>query len=148
MQELNFPPYPIRLKNSENKPLIWDLIRKKYVVLTPEEWVRQNVLYYLTRELNYPLLHIQVERSFQLFGTTKRFDVAVYGLDGSIKILVECKAPSVSINQDTFDQIARYQLALQSTFLMVTNGLNHYFCVLNKEDGGYQFLPELPVYAF
>lgn len=146
MQELNFPPYHMRLKNSENKPLIWDLIRKKYVVLSPEEWVRQHVVHYLNQALNYPLRHIQVERSFTLYGTVKRFDIAVYAPSGGIHILVECKSPSVSIDQHTFDQIARYQLALHSSFLMVTNGLNHYFCVLDQEGQGYQFLPQLPAY--
>ncbi|MAW94019.1 MULTISPECIES: type I restriction enzyme HsdR N-terminal domain-containing protein [unclassified Leeuwenhoekiella] len=147
MQQLNFPPYTFRLKSSENKPLIFDPIRKKFVVLTPEEWVRQHTVKHLQEAYNYPLSLINVEKELKVNGLSKRYDVVVFESDGSIRLIVECKAPKVIINQVTFDQIARYNLTLQASFLMVTNGLNHYFCQMDYEQKKYNFLPDIPVYS-
>jgi hypothetical protein len=146
MQQLNFPSYSFRFKNSENKVSIFDAIRKKFIILTPEEWVRQNVVQFLMIEKNYPKSLLNVEKVLQVNGLRKRYDIVVYNSDGTIHILIECKAPEVPISQSTFDQIAQYNMTLQSNYLMVTNGLNHYFCQMDNENEKYQFLTELPNY--
>jgi len=144
MQKLDFPEYHFRFKNSENKVAIFDVIRKKFVILTPEEWVRQHVVQYLLIEKKYPKSWINVEKVLKINDLTKRYDVVVFNADGSILILVECKAPEVKIAQNTFDQIARYNLTLKAQYLMVTNGQNHYFCQMDFEKEHYLFLKELP----
>jgi hypothetical protein len=146
MRQLNFKQYSFRFKNRENKPLIFDVVRKKFMVLTPEEWVRQNTIQYLIKELNIPLSLINVEKQIKLHGTTKRYDIVTFNTDGSIFLIVECKADSIKISQDTFDQIARYNLVLKSTFLMVTNGIDHYYCKMDLQNQRYSFLETLPEY--
>lgn len=146
MQQLNFQSYAFRFKNSENKVSIFDEIRKKFIILTPEEWVRQHVVRFLLEEKKYPKSRINVEKVLKINGLRKRYDVVVFNPDGSIFILVECKAPGVKIAQATFDQIARYNMALKSDFLMVTNGLNHYFCQMDFVNEKYAFLQNLPNY--
>jgi hypothetical protein len=147
MQKLNFYSYSFRFKNSENKVSIFDEIRKKFIILTPEEWVRQHVIQFLLEEKKYPISHINVEKILKVNGLRKRYDVVVYNPDGSIYILIECKAPAIKIAQATFDQIARYNMTMNAQFLMVTNGLNHYFCQMDFENEKYQFLAELPNYT-
>ncbi|MCQ0110779.1 type I restriction enzyme HsdR N-terminal domain-containing protein [Zhouia amylolytica] len=144
MQKLNFSKYSFRFKSSENNIQIFDEIRKKFVVLQPEEWVRQNVVQFLIHEKKYPKQYINVEKLLKVNGLNKRYDALVYHPDGSINIVVECKAPSVKITQATFDQIARYNLTLKADLLMVTNGLRHYFCRLDYKNERYIFLNELP----
>lgn len=144
MQRLQFPEYSFRFKNKENKLWIFDQIRKKFVVLNPEEWVRQHVIQYLILEKNYSKNLINVEKQLLLNNTTKRYDVVVYNPDGSVFMIVECKAPNIRIIQDTFDQIARYNLILNATYLMVTNGLEHYFCEMDFENQCYHFLRDIP----
>ncbi|RTY69600.1 type I restriction enzyme HsdR N-terminal domain-containing protein [Flavobacterium sp. GSP27] len=146
MQQLNFSSYTFRFKNSENKVSIFDAIRKKFIILTPEEWVRQHVVQFLLEEKKYPKSLINVEKVLKVNGLRKRYDVVVFNPDGSIFILIECKAPEVKITQATFDQIARYNMTLKSEFLMVTNGLNHYFCQMDFENERYAFLENLPNY--
>ncbi len=147
VQQLNFPTYPFRFKNSENKPSIFDDIRKKFIVLTPEEWVRQHCVNFLMIEKKYPKSLINVEKELFINGRKKRYDIVVYNSDGSINILIECKAPKVPITQKTFDQIAQYNLTLNANLLMVTNGLNHYYCQLDYDNERYQFLKEIPEYT-
>ena len=146
MQQLDFPNYNFRFKNSENKLAIFDEIRKKFIILTPEEWVRQHVVHFLILEKKYPKSLINVEKSLKIYGLTKRYDVVVYKNDGSILILVECKSTSVKISQTVFDQIARYNLTLNAEYLMVSNGLNHYYSKMDFENERYDFLKELPDY--
>lgn len=146
MQELHFPGYSFKLKNRENKPYIFDGIRKKYVHLSPEEWVRQHVIAFLIETHNYPKSLINVEKEFLVNGTKKRYDLVVFYPNGSIFLLVECKAPQISITQKTFDQIARYNLKIKATHLMVTNGLDHYYCKMDYQAQHYQFLREIPPY--
>ena len=146
MQNLNFPKYNFRFKSNENKTLIFDIIRKKFVVLTPEEWVRQHAIHFLISEKKYPAAHINVEKQLQLNDTVKRYDIVVFNKDGSIQIIAECKAPSIKTSQKIFDQIARYNLALKSETLMVTNGLEHFFCKMDFENKKYLFLKDLPSY--
>lgn len=147
MQKLNFNNYSFRFKNSENKIYIFDEIRKKFILLTPEEWVRQHVIHFLISEKKYPKSLINVEKIVKINGMNKRYDLVVFNSNGSIFIIIECKAPEINITQDTFDQIARYNLQLQAQFLMVTNGLNHYFCQMDFENENYLFLKEIPSYT-
>lgn len=144
MQKLNFQLYNFRFKNSENKVSIFDEIRKKFIILTPEEWVRQHVVQFLLEDKKYPKSLINVEKVLKVNGLRKRYDVVVFNPDGSIFILIECKAPEIKIAQTTFDQIARYNMTMKAEYLMVTNGLNHYFCQMDYENEKYEFLRALP----
>lgn len=146
MQKLNFPSYSFRFKINQNKVAVFDNLRKKFIILTPEEWVRQHTVKFLEKEKNYPLSLINVEKQLKIAGLTKRYDVVVFEPEGNIHIIVECKAPKIKITQDTFDQIARYNLSLKANYLMVTNGLEHYFCQMDYEKQTYIFLTELPEY--
>ncbi|WP_340198511.1 type I restriction enzyme HsdR N-terminal domain-containing protein [Ascidiimonas sp. W6] len=146
MQHLNFPPYPFRFKNSENKLCIFDDLRKKFVVLQPEEWVRQHVSHYLRREKKYPASLINVEKQIKINNLVKRYDLVIFNSDGSIHLIVECKAPNIVINQKTFDQIATYNLKLKASYLMVTNGIEHFYCQLDYNNEKYVFLKDIPSY--
>lgn len=146
MQNLNFPSFKYRFKSTENNISIFDVIRKKFVILQPEEWVRQHCVNYLISYKKYPKSHISVEKELRLNGLIKRYDIVVYNSNGSLEIVIECKAPDITIDQKTFDQIARYNLALNASYLMVTNGINHYYCQVNKEEGKYIFLRDIPNY--
>lgn len=147
MQPLNLPTYNYNIKNKENKQLIFDIIRKKYVVLTPEEWVRQHYVNYLVHHKNYPISLIAVEKQLVVNNLKKRFDILVFNTNGTPEIIIECKAPNVHIQQDTFDQIARYNMALNSNYLVVTNGLSHYYCQMNVENQQYIFLKDIQNYS-
>ena len=146
MQELNFPTYTFRFKNSENKVSIFDAIRKKFVILQPEEWVRQHCVHYLIKVKNYPKSLINLEKELKVNDLKKRYDIVIFNTDGSIHLIVECKAPNIKIKQNTFDQVARYNLALNATYLMVTNGLNHYYCVMDFKAEKYRFLEDIPYF--
>jgi len=147
VQNLNFPTYSFRLKNSENNTHIFDVVRKKFVVLQPEEWVRQHCVQYLIQEKKYPISLINVEKVVLINGLKKRYDIVIFNSDGSLALVVECKAPKVKITQAAFDQIARYNLALKAPYLMVTNGLNHYFCTMNHDLESFEFLETIPNYT-
>jgi hypothetical protein len=147
MQKLNFPSYSFRFKNSENKVAIFDEIRKKFIILTPEEWVRQHVVSFLIEEKKYPKLYINVEKLIKINSLNKRYDIVVFQPNGTIFLLVECKSTDVKITQTVFDQIARYNLTLKAKYLMVTNGLNHYFCQMDFENEKYVLLNELPDFS-
>ncbi|MDG1822355.1 MAG: type I restriction enzyme HsdR N-terminal domain-containing protein [Flavobacteriaceae bacterium] len=144
MQALAFPPFGFKTKSSENKRYIFDVIRKKFVLLTPEEWVRQHVLSDLI-DKGISKTRLSVEKQFEVMGQKKRFDVVVAGKNASIALLVECKAPTIPITQATFDQIARYQLAFNATYLMLTNGMQHFYCQIDPEKQSYQFIEHLPI---
>jgi len=143
MQELNLPFYNITLKEENGKRLIYDDIRKKYLSLTPEEWVRQNFIKYLISEKNVPASLIVIEKGLKLNELSKRTDVLIYK-DASPVLLVECKAPKVKITQDTFDQISRYNLIFKVSYLIVTNGMSHYCCKVDFDKNSYTFLEEIP----
>ena len=146
MQKLNLPNYTFKLKSNENKTLIFDKWRKKYLVLTPEEWVRQHFVQFLIDEKKYPVSLIALEKQLTINNLKKRTDIVIFSSDGTPNIIVECKAPKIKIAQDTFDQIARYNLKLNANYLVVTNGLQHYFCKLDKENETYIFLEDIPNY--
>lgn len=144
--KLNFPNYSFRFKNSENKMLIFDELRKKFMQLTPEEWVRQHTVRFLMDKKKYPKSLLNVEKQIKVHQRVKRYDVVAFKPDGKIQLIVECKAPSIKITQETFDQVAQYNLALNADFLMVTNGLAHYYCIMDYEEEKYHFLKDLPIY--
>ena len=144
MQELNFPPYQFRFKNSENKTAVFDVLRKKFVILTPEEWVRQHTVQFLLTEKKIPQSLLNVEKQLKINQLIKRFDIVAFDSTGTVFLVVECKAPKIPITQHTFDQIARYNLSLNAKYLMVTNGLQHYYCQMDYENERYHFLKELP----
>ena len=146
MDKLNFPTYAFKVTGEGNSKQIFDEIRKKYVALTPEEWVRQNIIRYLIREKNYPSGLFAVETGLKYNRMTKRTDVVVYNPDGKVVLIVECKAPGVTINQDPFNQIAMYNKELLSKLLVVTNGIAHYCCEMDYKDGNHKFLDEIPDY--
>ena len=148
MQALNLPSYDFRLKSNENKTLIFDNFRKKYMVLTPEEWVRQHFAQFLVNQKGYPVSLIALEKQLTINGLKKRTDIVVHNTQGLPEIIVECKAPHITIGQDTFDQIARYNLKLNANYLIVTNGLEHYFCKIDRENESYIFLKDIPNYEF
>lgn len=146
MFQLNLPFYNITLKEENGKHFIFDDIRKKYLRLTPEEWVRQNFVKYLIDEKKYPASLIVIEKGLKLNELTKRADVLIYK-DSTPVLLVECKAPTVKISQDTFDQISRYNLTFKVPYLMVTNGMSHYCCQIDFEKNSYHFLEDIPEFG-
>lgn len=147
MESLNLPTYSFKLKSEGGRNLIFDEIRRRYVVLTPEEWVRQNFIRYLVSEKFYPAALMVLEKQFGYNRMIKRFDVMVYNRRGDPVLLVECKAPAVKLDQKVFDQIALYNLEFNLPYLIVTNGINHYCCRYLKGRGKYQFLAEIPDYS-
>ncbi len=146
MPKLNFPAYQFRFKSSENKVSIFDRIRKKFIVLTPEEWVRQHTVHYLIEDKKYPESLMNVEKLIKIHDLNKRYDIIIYNPDGSILLIVECKSNTVKITQEVFDQIARYNLALNAQYLMITNGIHHYYCQMDYENEQYTFLKDIPDY--
>lgn len=144
LTQLNFPAnYQIRLKQSQDTTYIFCIIRKKWLVYTPEEWVRQHLILFLIVTLGYSQSSIALEVPVNQTGMRKRADIVVYK-QAKPYIMIECKRPSVEITQQTFDQIARYNGIIGSEYLMVSNGLTHFYCVMDYENQRYQFLRELP----
>lgn len=144
MQALNLPTYSFKIKSEKDRNYILDVIRRKYVALTPEEWVRQHFIHYLKEVKNYPLSLISVEAGFSLYNTSKRTDILVYNRLGNVVAMVECKAPEVKINNKVFEQIVRYNLSFKLKFIMVTNGMQHYCCALDHSNNTSVFLKYIP----
>lgn len=147
MSFLNLPAYDIRIMIRNQKKYIWDRLRRKYVSLTPEERVRQNFVEYLIREKNYPDTLMNNEIGINLNGMTRRCDTVVFGKDHSPLVIVEFKAPQVTINQVVFDQIVRYNMVLQVPFLIVSNGISHYCCFVDYDNHSCRFIEDIPAYA-
>ena len=143
MLQLNFPNYTFKIKNIENADYIFDEIRKKYIKLTKEEWVRQNCVNFLVKEKKFSQVLINVEKTLKINNLSKRYDIVVYNSDGSIKLLVECKSPEIKITQKTFDQIAIYNMNLKAELLMLTNGINHYYCKIDYNNQCYKFINDI-----
>jgi len=144
MQKLNFPTYNYKFEKRADKIYIFDEIRRQYVHLTPEEWVRQHTLQFLIQEKHYPKTLIAVEKQLTINQTQRRFDIVVFNRQMQPHILVECKAPHIKIDQKTFDQANQYNWLLKAPYLFLTNGLKHYICQINFDENNYQFLKELP----
>jgi hypothetical protein len=144
-EKLNLPESSLVYQQDEKGVKIFDRFRKRYVRLTPEEWVRQQLLIYLVEYLGYPLSLIKVESSLTYNGLEKRADAIVYkGI--TPKMVIECKAASVPLSQDTFDQIARYNFSMRVDYLLVSNGLRHFCCKMNYADNTYTYLSQIPAY--
>lgn len=148
MSALSFPKYDFKVKRLKSKLTIFDRTRRKFVVLTPEEWVRQHLIEFLVNEKGYPRALIALEYALTYNGLQKRCDVLVFSSDTRPLLIAECKASTVAISQDVFDQIARYNFVLNVPYLLVTNGLNHYSCVADASENGFSFLREIPDYTF
>lgn len=146
MLPLNLPHYSYKVAIKEGKNCIFDDLRRKYVSLTPEEWVRQHFIHFLLEQKGYPKGLLANEVQINLNGTKKRCDTVLYGRDLKARMIVEYKAPSVEITQAVFDQITRYNMVLRVEYLIVSNGLTHYCCRMNYTDGTYVFLPDIPSY--
>ncbi|MGI8893387.1 MAG: type I restriction enzyme HsdR N-terminal domain-containing protein [Bacteroidia bacterium] len=147
MDNLNFPSYNYRVRNHGQSKQIFDSIRKKYVALTPEEWVRQHMISFLINEKNYPSALIAVEMPLMLNKLRKRADIVAYNRNGTPLVLVECKAPAVQVSQTSFDQAARYCLATGIKLIIITNGLSHYCAEIDNEKQAYHFLEDIPFFT-
>jgi len=145
---LKLPSYPARLFRQGEKVYIFDELRKKKILLTPEEWVRQHWINFLNLEKKYPKSLMQIEGGLKLNSLQKRSDLIVYNALGEKTILAEFKAPSVKITDKTFHQIANYNSIHKIPLLLVSNGLQHYYCKVHFETNNFTFLAELPAYGF
>lgn len=146
MQRLNLPEYQHNIKTKDNAFVILDPLRRRWVALTPEEWVRQNFVRFLIEEREFPAALMNNEISLTQNGIKRRCDTLVADRQGSPLVIVEYKAPSVEITQKTFDQIVRYNMVLQAKYLIVSNGMNHYCCKIDYKNNSYSFLEEIPCY--
>ncbi|MFH2142539.1 MAG: type I restriction enzyme HsdR N-terminal domain-containing protein [Bacteroidota bacterium] len=144
MDALNLPVYEFKIKKNEDFHLIWDELRRKYVKLTPEEWVRQNFIQYLILEKNYVPGYISVEKQIIVNGNQRRFDILVYKSDLVPALMIECKSPDVKITDSVFEQIAMYNIVCKVKFLIVTNGLTHFCCFIDFEKKTFKYLREIP----
>jgi type I site-specific restriction-modification system R (restriction) subunit len=146
MQPLNLPKYTFRFENRSNQEYIFDTVRKKFIICTPEEWVRQNIIQYLIHEKAVPTGFISIEKTIKINQMSRRYDILVANKSGEAIIIVECKSPSVKIQESAFQQIAQYNIHFQVPYLFVSNGLQHYFCRINH-DKSMQFLQDIPIYS-
>lgn len=145
--ELNLPSFDIRLQRDNEGVKIFDRLRKKFIILTPEEWVRQHFVNYLINHKGFPESLMANEIGITLNGTRRRCDTVVFDKHGSPMVIVEYKASSIVISQSTFDQIVRYNMVLHARYLIVSNGMNHYCCRIDYDNMSYDFLKEVPDYA-
>lgn len=145
--ELNLPSFDIRLQRDDEGVKIFDRLRKKFIILTPEEWVRQHFVNYLINHKGFPESLMANEIGITLNGTRRRCDTVVFDKHGSPMVIVEYKASSIVISQSTFDQIVRYNMVLHARYLIVSNGMNHYCCRIDYDNMSYDFLKEGPDYA-
>ncbi|BCI62228.1 type I restriction enzyme HsdR N-terminal domain-containing protein [Coprobacter secundus] len=146
MTVLNLPSFDYKIKKEKDRLFIFDIIRKRYIALTPEEWVRQHFVSYLISYKGYPLGLIGNEISLRLNGQNRRCDTVIYDIYGSPLMIIEYKAPHITLNQEVFDQVIRYNIALKVKYLVVSNGINHYCCVMDYDDMCPHFLKEIPDY--
>tara|TARA_B100000927_G_scaffold13270_1_gene10494 strand:- start:186 stop:629 length:444 start_codon:yes stop_codon:yes gene_type:complete len=147
VKDFILPKYNFKTRLVSGKKQIFDPVRKKYVYLTKEEWVRQNIIQFLIIEKFYPVSLIRVEFNLKFNTLSKRADIVCFDKNGSVMLLVECKSPEIQLNQNVFDQIAIYNLSFKSKFLLVTNGLNYFCCEMNYSLKKYSFLSEIPSFA-
>ena len=146
MLSLNLPTFDAKISTRDGKSVIFDVIRRRYVALTPEEWVRQHFVHFLMERKGYPKALLANEVQVTLNGTRKRCDTVLYGRDLTARMIVEYKAPEVEITQAVFDQVMRYNMVLRVDYLVVSNGLRHYCCRMDYVQNRYLFLPDIPLY--
>jgi len=144
MLQLNLPQYSFRIKKLNEKLVIFDSQRKRYVALTPEEWVRQNFIRFLIEAKGYPAAYLAIEKQLNINGMKKRCDAILYNEHAQPFLIIELKAPNVAISQTTFDQVAVYNAKLKVDFFIISNGIEHYCCKVNPETARYEFFDEIP----
>lgn len=147
MQSLNLPPASLKYKKVNGKTAVFDILRKKYILLTPEEWVRQHFVHFLINSHKYPKSLIKLESGVKYNDLRGRSDILVYDRSAEIFMLVECKSPETPLNNKVFEQASRYNINYKAKFLVITNGLKHFCCGINHLDGSYEFMPQLPPYS-
>lgn len=143
-EPLNFPIFNFELKNEEGKVYIYDQLRKKKLLLTPEEWVRQHMIQYLIQFKNYPKSLISLEKGLTYNQLNKRFDLLTFNQEGKPHVLIECKAPEVPLNKKVVNQVTIYNQSIQASIIGVSNGKQHFFFELNKIENRYVQLSDLP----
>jgi hypothetical protein len=148
LPELKLPSFEARIEWKENHEHIWDIVRKQWIVLTPEEWVRQHFIHLLIEKLDYPRSLFKVESTLTYAQKTKRSDIQVLRPDGKVHLLVECKSPSVKLGENTLRQVAEYNKTLQSSHLAITNGLKHHVWKYNPNTNQYEVLREFPLFSY
>ena len=146
MQQLNLPTCDLKIKNEEGNQFVLDIIRKKYVVLTPEEWVRQHFIHLMVNHLKYPKSLLKIESGLSYFKSSKRSDINLMNSDGSLFLVVECKAPDVKINQKALNQISVYNKELQAQYVALTNGMQHFIWLYDKKNENYEQLTKFPAF--
>jgi hypothetical protein len=144
MQKLQLPAYSFRIVEKKQKLLIYDEFRRRWIVLTPEEWVRQNFMKYLASEKHFPPALMAVEKKVNINGLAQRFDLLVYDRKGNPLLVGEFKAPGVEISQLAFDQAIRYNAVILAPYFLVSNGLNHFICHVNYEEKRSAYIREVP----
>ncbi len=146
MKPLNLPTNSLIIKSENDQEYVYDQFRRKYVRLTPEEWVRQNFALYLVNEKHYPASRMMLEKSLRIHKMSKRCDIVVCNDSGNPTLIIECKAPGISIGQKTFEQVSVYNIAFRVEYLIITNGLKHFCCSVDFENKKVSFLNEIPEY--
>lgn len=146
MYQLNLPTFDYKLKKVDGKVWIFDMIRKKYIVLTPEEWVRQHFIHHLINNFRYPKALLKVEGGLVYNQLQKRSDIIVFDRQGKPWMVVECKSPALNLSENTLSQAAVYNSTLKAKFITVTNGIVHYCSSINWEEGKTNLLDSLPAY--
>lgn len=144
MQQLNLPPANLRLKRKEDQTFVFCVIRKKELLLTPEEWVRQHLIHYLIEHRNISKGLISAEMPIEVNGLSRRCDLVVFSKEGKPRMIVECKAPDVAISEQTLRQIAQYNHRLQVSLLLMSNGIDHFIARVDQETGAVRFIEDLP----
>lgn len=147
MLSLNLPSFEAKIRTTNGKKSIFDVIRRRYIALTPEEWVRQHFVHFLINHKQFPSALLANEVAINLNGTKKRCDTVLYRKDLTARVIVEYKAPQIEITQEVFDQITRYNMALKVDYLIVSNGINHYCCKIDYSTLTYRFLQDIPNYT-
>jgi hypothetical protein len=146
LKELNLPQYSFKITGKEGSEMILDPVRRRYVKLTPEEWVRQNFIQYLINEGKYPAGLLGIEVLFRFNQLKRRVDILVHNRKGEPVLIVECKSPDVKIDESVFEQIASYNMKFKVPYLVVTNGMHHYACKINHEEMKFEYLLVIPLY--
>lgn len=147
MRELNFPTYDFKVKREADKLQIFDRIRKKWIILLPEEWVRQHVIWFLIEEKKYPESLIAVEKSLKINQLTKRYDIVLYNKSAKPIMTIECKAPEVKIDEKTLEQALRYNSVIKAPYILLTNGLDTYCGKINFSNASFSYLNDIPTYT-
>jgi hypothetical protein len=146
LKQLNLPEYSFRISGKEGSEMILDPLRRKYVKLTPEEWVRQNFIQYLINEGKYPPGLLGIEVLFRFNKLKRRVDILVHDRSGKPVLIVECKSPDIEIDDKVFEQIATYNMSFKVPYLVVTNGIHHYACKIDHEEMKFEYLLVIPLY--